>query len=82
MYKRQWLGWCYGPLLVSIGVVGAASAPFIVAGGQAAGPWLYGYFALIAAVGLAVDAVRRWAWGSVLSLVLGYGFLLYTSRCV
>ena len=67
------LGWFYGPLLVSIGLLGAASAPFIVAGGQAAGPWLYGYFALIAAVGLAVDAVRRWAWVSVLALVLGYG---------
>ena len=48
-------------------------APFIVAGETAAGPWLYAYFALITGVGLAVDAVRRWAWVSVLALVLGYG---------
>ena len=67
------LGWIYGPLLVAVGLLGAALAPFIVAGGSDAEPWLYGYFALITAVGLAVDAVRRWAWVSVLALVLGYG---------
>jgi len=67
------LGWIYGPLLVAVGLLGAALAPFIVAGGADAEPWLYGYFALITGVGLAVDAVRRWAWVSVLALVLGYG---------
>ncbi len=67
------LGWFYGPLLVAVGLLGAALAPFIVAGGSDAGPWLYAYFALIAATGLAIDAVRRWAWVSVLALVLGYG---------
>lgn len=67
------LGWFYGPLLVAVGLLGAAAAPFIVAGGSDPAAWLYGYFALIAAVGLAVDAVRRWAWVSVLALVLGYG---------
>lgn len=66
------LGWFYGPLLVSVGLLGAALAPFIVGGASDAEPWLYGYFALITAVGLAVDAVRRWAWVSVLALVLGY----------
>ena len=66
------LGWVYGPLLVAVGLLGAALAPFVVAGGSAAEPWLYGYFALITGVGLAVDAVRRWAWVSVLALVLGY----------
>ena len=35
-------------------------------------PLLYAYYALIAATGLAVDAVRRWAWLSVLALVLGF----------
>ena len=67
------LGWIYGPLLVAVGLLGAALAPFIVAGDTEAGPWLYAYFALITAVGLAVDAIRRWAWVSVLALVLGYG---------
>ena len=67
------LGWRYGPLLVALGLLGAASAPFLVAGAAAPGPWLYGYFALIAGMGLAVDAIRRWAWVSVLALVLAYG---------
>lgn len=67
------LGWRNGPLLVAIGLLGAAATPFLVAGPGGAGPWLYGYYALIAATGLAVDAVRRWAWVSVLALLLGYG---------
>ena len=67
------LGWIYGPLLVAVGLLGAALAPFIVAGGSDPGPWLYAYFALITGVGLAIDAIRRWAWVSVLALVLGYG---------
>ncbi|MES2145968.1 MAG: DUF2339 domain-containing protein, partial [Pseudomonadota bacterium] len=67
------LGWFHGPLLAAVGLIGAALSPFIVAGGSVAGDWLYAYFALITAVGLAVDSVRRWAWVSVLALVLGYG---------
>lgn len=67
------LGWFHGPLLVAFGLLGAAAAPFIVSGESAAGPWLYGYFLLMAAVGLAVDAVRRWNWVSGLALVLSYG---------
>ena len=66
------LGWFYGPLLIAVGLLGAFAAPFVVAGGAEAGPWLYGYFALIAALGLGVDTLRRWAWVSVLALVLGY----------
>ncbi len=66
------LGWFHGPLLVAVGLLGAAAAPFLVSGGGEAAPWLYGYFALIAATGLAVDAVRRWAWVSALALGLGY----------
>ena len=66
------MGWRYGPLLVAVGLFGAAAAPFLVAGGQGATAFLYGYYALVAAVGLAVDAWRRWAWVSVLALVLGY----------
>lgn len=67
------LGWRNGPLMAAMGLLGAGSAPFIVSGSGSAGAWLYGYFAVIAATGLAVDAVRRWAWISVLALVLGYG---------
>lgn len=66
------IGWFSGPLLVAVGLVGATIAPFAVGGNSDSLDWLYGYFALIAAVGLGVDAVRRWAWVSVLALVLGY----------
>lgn len=66
------LGWLSGPLLVAVGLVGAFAAPFVVGGNSDNVDWLYGYFALIAGVGLAVDAMRRWAWVSVLALVLGY----------
>ena len=66
------LGWLYGPLLVAVGLIGASAAPFVVGSDAGPTPLLYGYYALIAATGLAVDAVRRWAWLSVLGLVLGY----------
>ena len=66
------LGWFYGPLLVAVGLLGAAAAPFLVASDAGPTPLLYGYYAVIAATGLAVDAMRRWAWVSVLALVLGY----------
>lgn len=64
------LGWLHGPLLVALGLVGAVGAPFLVGGTSEAVDWLYGYFALVAAAGLAVDAFRRWAWVSVLAVVL------------
>lgn len=67
------LGWRHGPLMAAMGLLGAGAAPFIVSGSGQAGAWLYGYFAVIAATGLAVDAVRRWAWISVLALVIGFG---------
>ena len=66
------LGWYYGPLLVAIGLIGATAAPFLVGSNAGPTPLLYAYYALIAATGLAVDAIRRWAWVSVLALVLGY----------
>ncbi|MGB3313943.1 MAG: DUF2339 domain-containing protein [Albidovulum sp.] len=66
------LGWFYGPFLAAVGLIGAAAAPFVVGGSSDAPYWLYGYFALIAGAGLAVDTIRRWAWVSVLALVLGY----------
>ncbi|MHA3980071.1 DUF2339 domain-containing protein [Halovulum sp. GXIMD14794] len=67
------LGWFHGPFLACVGLLGAFAAPFLV-GGEAEDPsWLYGYFALVTVVGLGIDAARRWAWVSVLSLVLGFG---------
>lgn len=67
------LGWLYGPFLAAIGLLGAAAAPFAIGGDSDAPYWLYAYFVLIAGVGLFVDTLRRWAWVSVLALVLGYG---------
>lgn len=64
------LGWFYGPVMTALGLAGAAAAPFLV-GGQSDAAWLFYYYqALIAGVGLAVDAQRRWAWISVLALTV------------
>jgi len=42
--------------------------------------WLYGYFTVITVLGLGIDTIRRWAWVSVLTMVLAYatGWLLST----
>ncbi len=72
------IGWFSGPLLVAVSLIGAFAAPFIAGGASQTIDWLYGYFTLIAALGLGVDAVRRWAWVSVLALVLGYAGGLLT----
>lgn len=67
------LGWFHGPVLSALGLIGAGVAPFMV-GGQSDTPgFFYGYFAVLAAVGLAVDAARRWAWISVLALAVSIG---------
>lgn len=67
------LGWfAAGPLLIVVGLLGAAASPFLV-GGEGGGVWLYAHYVLVAAVGLAVDAVRRWRWLSGLTLILAYG---------
>lgn len=66
------LGWFNGAFLVAVGLVGAAAAPFLVGGESQPAAWLYLYYALVTVLGLAVDTVRRWAWVSVLALVLGY----------
>ena len=76
------LGWVYGPLLATLGVFGALAAPFLVGGGSNnAGP-LHLYFALIAAVALAIDAYKRWAWLSALALIGAFAasWLLLTER--
>lgn len=73
------LGWLHGPLLVALGLSGATLAPFLVGGSSDSVDWLYAYFALVAAVGLAVDALRRWAWVSALATALAFaaGLLLH-----
>jgi uncharacterized membrane protein len=72
------LGWFYGPLLAAVGVIGAMLAPFIIGGATDDPSFLLIYFGVTAIVGLAIDTIRRWAWVSVLSLILGFGtgFLL------
>ncbi|MEC3861988.1 DUF2339 domain-containing protein [Mesobacterium sp. TK19101] len=76
------LGWFHGPLLAAVGVVGAMAAPFLIGGASEAVHWLYLYFGIVALVGLGIDSVRRWAWVSVLTLVLAFaaGWLLYISH--
>lgn len=66
------LGWLHGPLLTSVGLIGAWSSPMLVGGSAESADWLYAYYLMIAGVGLTIDAWRRWAWVSVLSLVLGH----------
>jgi uncharacterized membrane protein len=66
------LGWRHGPLLVAVGVIGAYGAPAVLGNSQADPSLLFGYFALIAVLGLGVDTVRRWGWISALTLVLAY----------
>lgn len=64
------LGWFYGPVMTALGLLGAAAAPFLVGGASDAAWLFYYYYAVIAGVGLAVDAQRRWAWISVLALAV------------
>ncbi|WP_151717872.1 DUF2339 domain-containing protein [Gemmobacter serpentinus] len=75
-----WLGWRHGPFLAAIGLLGGALTPFLLDGGGAAPTWLLGYYVGLAVIGLAVDAIRRWAWISVLALVLAHlGLFLMTA---
>lgn len=73
------IGWYYGPFLAAVGLIGAGIAPFAVGGSSETIDPLYAYFCLLAALGLGIDAARRWAWVSVLALAVGYGGLLLVS---
>ncbi|WP_420328253.1 DUF2339 domain-containing protein [Mameliella sp.] len=75
------LGWRHGPLLAAIGLIGGMGAPFVVGGQSNAPEWFLVYFGLLAGMGLGIDTLRRWAWVSVLSVVLaiGAGLLLAAS---
>ena len=64
------LGWRHTPFLGAAGLIGAAVTPLILNGNSDNADPLYVYYALIAATGLAIDTLRRWAWMSVLALVL------------
>jgi len=70
------LGWFHGPLLAAVGLIGAFSAPFVVGGASDDPNWLYGYFFVVAVLGLGIDTVRRWAWISVLTLFGAYSACL------
>ncbi|MBP0483993.1 DUF2339 domain-containing protein [Sagittula salina] len=76
------LGWRNGPLLAAIGVLGGQAAPFLVGGGSETPEALLPYFALLTALGLGIDTLRRWAWVSVLSLGSGLiaGTMLWLSE--
>lgn len=76
------IGWLYGPLLSALGIVGATAAPFLVGGDSNASWVLFFYFALIAAVGLGIDTIKRWAWVSVIALIasLAASFTLFLAR--
>lgn len=65
------LGWFYGPLLSAIGIVGAIGTPFLLGGESDQTFFLNYYFAIIVLAGLGIDAFKRWAWLSALTLILG-----------
>ena len=73
------LGWMHGPLLVAVGVIGAYAAPVVLSSSNQDASPLFGYFAIIAVLGLGVDTIRRWGWISALTLVLAYfmGFVIF-----
>jgi uncharacterized membrane protein len=66
------LGWMHGPLLVAVGVIGAYGAPIVLGSTNTDASPLFGYFAIVAVLGLGVDTIRRWGWISALTLVLAY----------
>ena len=72
------LGWMHGPLLVAVGVIGAYAAPVVLESSNTDASPLFGFFAIVAVLGLGVDTIRRWGWISALTLVLAYfmGFAL------
>lgn len=64
------LGWFYGPVLAAVGVLGASLAPFIT-GSNSDESWLVHYYlAMVSIVALGIDTIKRWAWVSVLGLVV------------
>lgn len=63
------LGWVMGPLLAALGVLAGAAAPFLLGKGGTPTDLLYGYFALVAFLGMGIDGLRRWGWIAALAVV-------------
>lgn len=66
-------GWYYGPLMAAVALIGGFAAPFVVGGSSPNPSWVYGYLAILAALGLGIDTMRQWRWITVLTVTLGYG---------
>ena len=63
------LGWFSGPVLAAVGILGASLAPFIT-GSDSDNSWIVHYYlAMVAAVALGIDTVKRWAWISAIGLI-------------
>ena len=62
------LGWLHGPMLPALGLIAGPAMPFVLGGGGPPPAALFGYFALLAFAGLAIDAQRRWGWVTWLAL--------------
>lgn len=62
----------------AVGVIGAYAAPVVLESSNTDASPLFGFFAIVAVLGLGVDTIRRWGWISALTLVLAYlmGFAL------
>lgn len=62
------LGWLHGPMLPALGLLAGSAVPFVLGGGGPPPAALFGYFALLAIAGMAIDARRRWGWVTWLAL--------------
>lgn len=62
------LGWLHGPFLSGLGLVAGSAAPFLLGGGGHPPAAIFGYFALLALTGMAIDTARRWGWVTWLAL--------------
>lgn len=71
------LGWFYGPFLTLVGISGALAAPFLVGGTSDTPQVFYLYFGIVTVVALLIDAMRRWAWVSVLGLIGSFATSAY-----
>ncbi|KZK76012.1 hypothetical protein PsAD13_05450 [Pseudovibrio sp. Ad13] len=61
-------GLLYGPVLATIGILGAYYSPLLV-GGSEPSALLYLYFAMVLATSFAVERLQRWIWLSTLSVL-------------
>ncbi|MGH0002796.1 DUF2339 domain-containing protein [Pseudovibrio ascidiaceicola] len=61
-------GLLYGPVLATIGILGAYYSPLLV-GGTEPSALIYLYFAMVLATSFAVERLQRWIWLSTLSVL-------------